>query len=84
MIGQLPKVFDNFFELVSKRHDHNTRFASRLNFSLPKVRTNYGKFNIRFAGAKAWNSVDEKIKKASSIKKFKQLLKDSIIESYKN
>ena len=53
-----------------------------MSLSLPRIRTNYGKFNIRFAGVKAWNSLDEKIKKASSISKFKELLKDSIIKSY--
>ena len=30
---------------------------------LPSVRTNFGKFNIRFAGAKVWNSVDQDMKK---------------------
>ena len=26
-----------------------------------KVRTNYGKFNIRYVGAKVWNLIDEKL-----------------------
>ena len=55
-------------------HNYCTRFVSRLSLSLPKARTNYGKFNIRFAGARAWNSVDEKIKLASSISQFKFII----------
>ena len=28
-------------------------------YTLPKVRTNYGIFNIRFKGPKVWNSISE-------------------------
>ena len=30
--------------------------------NLPKVRTNYAKFNIRFSGAKLWNAIKEDLK----------------------
>ena len=40
-------------------------------FSLPKARTNYGKFSIRFAGNQIWNLVDESITKTTSISNFK-------------
>ena len=65
--GNLPKTFDNYFESINKKHGHRTRLASRTSFYLPKARTNYGKFNIRFAGVKTWNSVNENIKSAPSI-----------------
>ena len=45
-------------------------------FCLPQTRTNYGIFNIRFAGPKLWNSVKESIKSLSIFsfkKKYKQL-----------
>ena len=32
-------------------------------YSIPKIKTNYGKFNIRFIGAKIWNSLSESAKK---------------------
>ena len=54
---QLPSSFDNFFTLLSARHPYNTRIASRNNYYLPKARTNYGIFNIRFTGAKVWNLI---------------------------
>ncbi len=38
-------------------HDYNTRFSLNQTFAIPKVRTNYGIFNIRYQGAKVWNSI---------------------------
>ena len=29
---------------------------------VPKIRTNYGKFNIRYNGPKLWNETDERFK----------------------
>ena len=50
--SNLPVVFNQFFLLVNKRHGYNTRSASKLNYSLPYGRTNYGKFSIKFVCAK--------------------------------
>ena len=60
--GKLAKIFDSFFVKTSCRHNVNTRFASRSTFYLPNIRTNYGKFNIRFNGPKLWNELDERFK----------------------
>ena len=60
--SDLPVVFNQFFLFVNKRHGYNTRSASRLNCSLPHVRTSYRKFSIKFVGAKVWNSLDEDLK----------------------
>ena len=60
--SNLPVVFNQVFLLVNKRHGYNTRSASKLNYSLSHVRTNYGKFGIKFVGAKVWNSLDEDLK----------------------
>ena len=46
--GRLPSVFDTFCTQVSKRHNYNTRSASNLFYTFPKVRSNYGIFNITF------------------------------------
>ena len=64
--GKLPKIFDSFFVKTSCKHNVNTRFASRSTFYLPKIRTNYGKFNIRFNGPKLWNELDERFKCCTS------------------
>ena len=82
--GKLPKVFNNFFTPVNLQHtcNYRTRLASKSSFSLPKARTNYGKFSIRFAGTHIWNSVDESIKKTTSISKFKIQIKQFLINLY--
>ena len=51
---------------------------------LLSVRTNFGKFNIRFAGAKVWNSVDQDMKKKPPAYHNRKLMKKSIIDKYKN
>ena len=61
-IGNLPKIFDSFFIKTSDKHNVNTRFATRTTFYVPKIRTNYGKFNIRFNGPILWNETDERFK----------------------
>ena len=40
-------------------HQYATRLAPKKSYYLPKVRTSYGKFNIRFSGAKLWNAITE-------------------------
>ena len=47
----LPSTFNNFVKSINKVHQYATRLASKKSYYLPKVRANYGKFNIRFSGA---------------------------------
>ena len=63
--------------LFRKVHQYETRLASKKSYYLPKAKTNYGKFNIRFSGAKLWNSVPDDLK-SESRSCFKKLLKESI------
>ena len=67
--------------LINKVHQYAARLASKKSYYLPKVRTNYGKFNIRFRGAKLWNSIKEDLR-AESRFRFKKLLKESVISKY--
>ena len=80
--GNLPSIFDLFFIKANQKHNYNTRLASKSSFSLPKIRTNYGKFNIRFTGTKVWNSIGEETRKLNK-SMFKKKLKDYLLESYK-
>ena len=66
---------------VSKIHSYNTRAASKPSFYLPKARTNYGKFNIRFQGPKIWNLISHK-SKSFSLYQFKKKIKDEIVCKY--
>ena len=79
--NKLPIPLDNFFIELSKIHRYNSRLASKATYSLPRVRTNYGKFNIRFQGAKIWNSLDEETK-ASNRNIFKRRLLEKVLNSY--
>ena len=80
--GNLPNTFESFVTLIKNQHNYQTRLASKSSFALPKLRTNYGKFNIRFAGAKVWNSIDENIKDVPSSSIFKSKLKKHLLNSY--
>ena len=71
--GTLPPVI--------KWHKYNTRLASRSSYTLPLIRTNYGKFSIKFKGAKIWNSVSEEMKSLHGLA-LKKILKKEIIQSY--
>ena len=76
MIAVEFKTFRN-----NKVHQYATRLASKKSYHLPKARTNYGKFNLRFSGAKLWNSIKGDLKSESRFR-FKKLLKESVISKY--
>ena len=73
--------FVSFFTPINKVHKYNTRLSSKMSYSLPKARTNYGIFNIRFQGVKVWNSLDESTKLLSP-PQFKKKLKLDFIDNY--
>ena len=77
----LPNNFHQYFLQVSQKHGYNTRLASKNSYSLPKIKTNYGKFNIRFCGAKIWNTISEPTKKLSRTK-FKDQISCDRIRTY--
>ena len=55
----LPSVFDTFFTRINQMNNYNSRLSNKLSYSLPKVRTNYGMYNITFKVPQIWNSIDE-------------------------
>ena len=58
----LPTNFNVFFTSIKETHNYNTRLSSRMTYALPKTRTNYRIFNIRYPGAKIWNAIRDNIK----------------------
>ena len=54
-----PSVFDPYFNSVRMLHNYNTRLSRKMTYVIPKVRTNYGTFNIRFQGPKVWNGISD-------------------------
>ena len=67
-----------FFTEVSEVHQYNTTSAAKHSYYLPKVRTNYGKFNIRFQAPVIWNAINEQVK-TGSLSKFKLSLKEQYL-----
>ena len=59
----------------------NTRFATRSTFYVPKIRTNYGKFNIRYNGPILQNETDERFKILTPYS-FKRELSSQFINFY--
>ena len=70
-----------FFTEIGNVHNYNTRAAANESYYLPRARTNYGLFNIRFQGPKVWNSLAKNIK-SSSLKGFKDNLKKELLSKY--
>ena len=60
--ANIPEVLQNYLVKVSDIHSNNTRYASNLNFHVPRVRSNYGKHTFRFAITKSWEKIPTKIK----------------------
>ena len=50
-------------------------------YTLPSIRTNYGKYNIRFIGTKLWNCIDEELKSLTK-SSLKSKLKQDFISGY--
>ena len=69
------------FTPINTRHKYNTRLASKSTFVFPIIRTNYGRFNIRFFGPKVWNEIEEPLK-SLSFGCFKRELKTQLLRKY--
>ena len=52
----------NFFQTVASVHPYNTRLASESTYYINNIKTNNGKFNIRFAAVKSLEYLDESYK----------------------
>lgn len=79
----LPTSFHNFFTCTKEVHQYNFRLASKHSYYIPKVRTNYDIFNIRFAESKVWNAIQDDLK-PKRCTSFKHNLKSSLISKYLN
>ena len=78
----LPSCFDAIFTEIGNVHKYNTRAAANQSYYLPRARTNYGLFNIRFHGPKVWNSLAKNIKSLDSLKGYKDNVKKKLLSKY--
>ena len=77
----LPSSLNDLFTPVYQIHSYNIRLSSNLCFSLPKIRTNFGLFNIRYQGVKAWNVLSEADKQMTFLQ-LKRKIKAAFINQY--
>jgi hypothetical protein len=77
----LPVAFDQFYIPVHEASNYSIRLAVKQSYYLPKTRTNYGIFNIRFQGVKIWNSLEENVE-SLSFSQFKKRITIEMIQKY--
>ena len=71
--GLLPSLFQDFFQYAGNVHEYDTRYASRKNLYISKVRTNSGKQTITYTAAVLWDNLPIHLEKLNVFKFSKQL-----------
>jgi len=71
--GLLSKLFSNYFRYARNVHKYNTRYASRQNLYVKKVRANTGKQAIGYAACIIWNKIPLNLKELNIYQFSKQL-----------
>ena len=75
--ANIPEVFQKYLIKVPNTLSHNTRYASNLNFHVPRVRSNYGKHTFKFAIAKIWEEIPTNVETLSYYQFKKSIQKNS-------
>ena len=60
--GLLPSSFSTYFRYASSIHSYNTRYSSRQNLYVKKVRTNAGKQTIQYGASVVWDRIPKNLK----------------------
>ena len=71
--GLLPTLFSNYFQYASNVHNYNTRYASKQNLYVKKVRTNARKQTIGYAACIVWDKIPLNVKELNVYQFSKQL-----------
>ena len=79
--NKLPPIFNHYFIPISTIHHYNNRLASKSSYSLPKIKTNYGKFSSKFQSAFIWNKTPDNFKSLNR-NSFKKKLKINYTANY--
>ena len=74
-----PKYLCDMFEERSCIHNRSTRNCNSI--QIPLFKTTSGQRSFAFRGASIWNNLDTKLKKCTSLKTFKSLLKDHLLST---
>ena len=79
----IPVVVGNHFgtpNLSAPTHSYNLRTRNRVSYIVPRLISS--EKSIQVCGEKEWNDLPESIKNSTSLKKFKKVMKVTLLESY--
>ena len=78
-----PSCFADYLKPISSVHPYYTRQSNNDNLFLNQVQTTqYGLRSLCFSGAKLWNSLPLDIKQITPFSRFRQNVKNSMIDRY--
>ena len=80
----LPNVFLNKFCKINAIHTYNTRNAIQNNYFIQRKQKAVGQMTLQYRGAKYWSDLPNSIKSSHHIHAFTKLLKQRLINNYKN
>ncbi len=75
-----PKVFDNYFELNSNIHTHNTRQLKQIH--VKKTKKKIGEKTVKYTGAILYNNLPDHVSFNQSVKGFRKKVKQHFIDQY--
>jgi len=82
VIKSVP-FFDNYFDIVSNRHNHCTRSANGNIWSEFSPKSELGLSCLKFRGARGWNKLPEAIRRIPNYDRYKVELKKWILSNAK-
>ena len=77
-----PPYLSNTFSKRSSIHNRLTRNQDSV--QIPLYRTASGQRSFHYRVVKLWNSLDDNVKKATSLSHFKKLMKNHLFDNFKN
>ena len=80
-IRALPEILNNYFLLFEQIHNYDTRRKCNQTYFLNPIRTNSGKYCIKFCGAKLWTQIPFDLK-SSSFHSFKKDYAEILLDQY--
>ena len=74
--GFMPDSITRLYTTVDNIHSYHTRSADMGNLHVPRLVHSCAQSSLSYTGAKLWNEIPVKIRKAQSVETFKEKLKE--------
>ena len=80
-----PSCFSDYFKAISSVYSYSTRQSLNEDLFVNSVQTTqYGIRSLRYTGTNLWNSLSVNIKLITPFSRFRQTIKNSMIDGYNN